>query len=523
MPVPLSRYSEAPLASELYAQLSPQEQAMLPLLFDACREMDAIFWQEAYGDRDALLDAIGDPEQRRLAEIHFGPWDRLDDNVPFIEGFGPKPAGAGFYPPDMTRDEFDAACRASPERAAALRSPYTLVRRDARGDLVAVPYHAAFAAEVARAADKLRQAAALAEDPGLRRYLELRAAALLDDEYRASDLAWLDMKENGVDIVIGPVEQYEDGLFAYKAAHQGTVLLKDRAWSARVNRIATLLPELQRRLPVQDAYRQEMPGTDSDLGAYDVVCLAGDALVTRFAAVTLPNDEEVQFAKGTRRLQFRNVMRAAFDTRSRFLADMVCAPEQRAHYTFEASFQRVLFHEVAHGLGVKHTLDGARRVQEALQEHQSAIEEAKADALGIHLIGTLQAMGEPLDADMLDSVVTFPVYVLGAALWGLSHTYARSGLAQYADLADRGVVSRDASTGTYRVDPARMREGLAALAGKILTLQGDGDYAGAGAFLATAREAYDAVRSDVERLASADIPRAINYRQGMDVLAGGGS
>lgn len=523
MPVPLSRHIELPLTSELYAQLSPQEQAMLPLLIDACREMDAIFWQEAYGDGESLLAAIPDPEQRRLAEIHYGPWDRLDDNVPFIGGFGPKPAGAGFYPADMTRDEFEAACAISPEQAASLRSPYTLVRRDALGRLVAVPYHVAFAAQVGRAADKLRQAAALAEEPGLRRYLELRAAALLDDEYRASDLAWLDMKENGVDIVIGPIEQYEDALFGAKAAHEGIVLLKDRAWSARLDRIAALLPELQRRLPVPEAYRRESPGTDSDLGVYDVAFLAGDAVVRRFAAVTLPNDEEVQVAKGTRRLQYRNVMRAAFDMRNRFWADVVCAPDQRARYTFEASFQRTLFHEVAHGLGVKHTLDGGRRVQEALQEHQSAIEEAKADSLGLHLIGTLQAMGEPVDADLHDSVVNFLVAVPGNALSGLSYTYARSSLAQYADLAHRGAVSRDASTGTYRADPARMREGLAALAGRILMLQGDGDYAGAAAFLAAAQEAYDAVRPDVERLASADIPRGINFRQGMDVLAGRGS
>jgi hypothetical protein len=184
--------------------------------------MDAIFWQEAYGDRASLLASIGDPELRRLAEINYGPWDRLDGDTPFIDGVGPKPAGAWFYPADMTKEEFEQACAASPERAAALRSPYTLVRRDAHGGLVAVPYHVAFAAEVGRAADKLRQAAELAEDQGLRRYLELRAAALLDDAYRASDLAWLDMKDNVVDIVVGPIEQYEDALFGYKRPTRGS-------------------------------------------------------------------------------------------------------------------------------------------------------------------------------------------------------------------------------------------------------------------------------------------------------------
>lgn len=520
MPVPLSRYVEVPLTSELYAQLSPQEQAMLPLLMDAAQEMDAIFWQEAYGDREALLASIADPELRRLAELHYGPWDRLDGDAPFLDGVGPKPAGAQFYPADMTREEFGAACQASPEQAAALKSPYTLVRRDAHGGLLAVPYHVAFAAQVGRAAEKLRQAAELAEDPGLRRYLELRAAALLDDNYRASDLAWLDMQENGVDIVIGPVEQYEDTRFAYKAAHTGIVLLKDRAWSARLARLAARLPELQRRLPVPDAYKREMPGGDSDLGAYDAVCFAGDALAQTPAAINLPNDEEVQLAKGTRCLQLRNVMRTAFDTRNRARADLVCAPDQRARYTFDAYFQRLLFHEVAHGLGIKHTLDGAGTVRDALRELDPAIEEAKADSLGLHLIGTLQEMGELADADLEGSVVTFLVGIFGGALSGISEAHARGGLAQFAFLSDHGVVSRDPATGRHRVDPPAMREGVAALAAKLLTLQGDGDHDGATVFLATAEAAHDALRPDLDRLASADIPRGIIYRQGMDVLTG---
>jgi hypothetical protein len=518
MPVPLSAYAEVALTSELYAQLTAREQAMLPLLIDAAREMDAIFWQEAYGDRDALLDAIGDPELRRLAELNYGPWDRLDNDAPLLEGIGPKPAGATFYPPDMTRDEFEAACRASPEQAAALRSPYTLVRRDAHGALVPVPYHVAFAPQVERAAEKLRGAAEFADDPGLRRYLLLRAAALLDDDYRASDLAWLEMKYNGLDIIIGPIEQYEDALLGAKAAHEAIVLLKDRAWSARLDQLAALLPELQRRLPVPDPYRRELPGSDSDLGAYDAVFLAGDGRAHAPAAVTLPNDEEVQFAMGTRRLQLRNVMRIAFERRNRFMADLWCASDQRARYTFEAYFQRVLFHEVAHGLGIKHTLDGRGTVADALEAHQSAIEEAKADALGLHLIGALQAMGEPVDADPLDSVVTLLVYILGLALSGPSEAHARGGLAQLAFLRERGVIHQDPATGTYRVDPVRMRDGVAALAAKLLTLQGDGDRDGADAFLATAEEAYAAVLPDLDRLAATDIPRAMIYRQGMDVL-----
>jgi Peptidase family M49 len=521
MPVPLSRYVEVPLTSEQYAQLTPREQAMLPLLIDACREMDAIFWQEAYGDRDALLGSIADPERRRLAELNYGPWDRLDDNLPFIDGVEPKPAGAAFYPPDMTRDEFEAACGASPEQAAALRSPYTLVRRDSHGALVAVPYHVAFAAEVGRAAAKLRQAAELADDPGLRQHLELRAAALLDDEYRASDLAWLDMKDNGIDIIIGPIEQYEDALFGAKAAHEGIVLLKDRVWSARLNELVRQLPELQRRLPVPDAYKREMPGSDSDLGAYDAVYLAGQALAPAPAAIALPNDEDVQVAKGTRRLQLGNIMRAAFESKALPTARLTISLDQRGRESFDAYFQLVLLHEVAHGLGIKHTLGGRQAVREALREHHSAIEEAKADMLGLHLIATLEEAGTLAEADFEASAAAFLTDVFRHAPQGFTDVYARQWLASLGFLRDRGAVMRDPSTGTYSVDRERMRDGVAALAAMLLTLQGDGDRDGAAAFLATAEDAYAAVGPDLDRLAVAEIPRGTIYRQGMDVLVGG--
>ena len=281
--------------------------------------------------------------------------------------------------------------------------------------------------------------------------------------------------------------------------------------------LAALTPELQRRLPVPDAYKREMPG-GSDVGVYDVVWLAGDARVTRFAAVNLPNDEDVQVAKGTRQIQLRNVMQASFNSRNRARAGLVCTAEQLPRYTFEAYFQRVLLHEVAHGLGVTHTLDSARTVREALREAYSAVEEAKADSLGLHLIGTLQEIGELPDANLEASVVTFLVHVLGIALTGMSEAHARGCLAQFGFLSDHGVVSRDPTSGRYRVEPRAIREGLAALAAKLLRLQGDGDYDGAISFLATADGVHKALRADLDRLASADIPRDIIFRQGMDVL-----
>src|SRR5689334_16659535 len=213
------------------SKLTVKERQMLPLLIDAARAMDPIFWIESYGDRDALMSKISDPAARRLADINFGPWDRLDDNTPFVPGFGRKPDGANYYPTDMTKAEFETAVAAGGARADSLKGLYTVVRRDAAGKLIAIPFHTIFAAQHQLAASKLREAAALADDPGLKNYLTLRAQALLTDDYQPSDFAWMDMKNNTLDIVIGPIETYEDALVGYKAAHEGAVLIKDHEGS----------------------------------------------------------------------------------------------------------------------------------------------------------------------------------------------------------------------------------------------------------------------------------------------------
>ena len=354
----LAKYTTVRLTTDMKA-LSAEDAQALPLLIDAAREMDEIFWMQAYGDKSALLASAADPGLRRFIEINYGPWDRLEGNEPFVPGAGPRPYGATFYPADMTKEEFETAAAESPARRAELQSLYTVVRRDAQGKLIAVPYSKVYADHLSKAAASMRRAAAKVEDAGLKRYLELRAEALLTDRYQPSDLAWLEMKDNLLDLVIGPIETYEDALFGYKAAYEAYVLVKDREWSRRLARYASLLPELQKRLPVPDAYKKEAPGTDSDLNAYDVVYYAGDANAGgKTIAINLPNDEQVQLTKGTRRLQLKNAMRAKFDKIMVPIAGKLIAPDQRRHVTFDAFFANTMFHEVAHGLGIKNTVNG---------------------------------------------------------------------------------------------------------------------------------------------------------------------
>lgn len=512
----LAQYTSVRLTTDL--PLSARDRQIIPLLIDAAREMDAVWRQQTYGNLDSLVASIHDPRVRRYVEINYGPWDRLAGNAPFLPGVGPKPEGANVYPADMTKEQFETAVAGGGARADSLRSLYTLVRRDASGRLTAVPYSRAFRPNMERAAARLRQAAALAEDPGFRRYLELRAAALLSDNYQPSDLAWLDMKNNTLDVVIGPIETYEDALFGYKASYEAYVLVKDLEWSRRLSRYAALLPALQRGLPVPDAYKRETPGTDSDLNAYDVLYYAGEANAgSKTIAINLPNDEQVQLQKGTRRLQLRNAMRAKFDRILVPIANMLIAPDQRRHITFDAFFGNTMFHEVAHGLGIKNTIDGRGTVREALKEQASALEEGKADVLGLYMQVQLQEMGE-LQGDAMDSYTTFLASIFRSVRFGAASAHGRANVARFNYFQERGAFSRDAATGTYRVDPVRMRQAMNALSEQILRFQGDGDYAGVQAFMARYGQIGPELQADLGRLATAGIPVDVVFEQGTDVL-----
>ena len=505
-------YAPVTLQADL-STLSANERQMLGLFIDAAEVMDGLFWQQAYGDRAALLGKLTDPATRQFAELNYGPWDRLDEDRPFVAGVGPKPLGAAFYPQDMTKAEFEAA------QLPGKEDLYTVLERGDGGALRVVPYHQRWSAEIAKAADYVAQAGKLAEDPGLRKYLGLRAEALRTDDYQPSDLAWLDMKSNRLELVIGPIETYEDQLFGYKAAHEAFVLIKDREWSQRLARYTAMLPELQRGLPVAAAYKAERPGTDSDLNAYDAVYYAGDANAgSKTIAINLPNDEEVQLKKGTRRLQLKNSMRAKFDKILVPVAEVLIAPDQRKHVTFDAFFSNVMFHEVAHGLGIKKTLNGKGTVRDALKEQASSLEEGKADVLGFYLVTKLHEKGELGQADLMDNYVTFLAGIFRSVRFGASSAHGRANMAAFNYFQDRGAFTRDDASGTYRVEFDKMTAAMNALSEQILRFQGDGDYAGVVKFNEEMGVIRPALQADLRRLQSAGIPVDITFEQGMSVL-----
>lgn len=507
----LTRYTSFELTTDM-SRLSDNQKKIVSLLIEAAEAMDEVFWEQAYGNRQALLTSL-DPDTRRYAEINYGPWDRLDDNKPFVEGVGPKPPGANFYPTDADREELQAAAKDDP----SVLSLYTIVRRLDNGTLASIPYSAAFPEAFARAAAKLDEAATLAEDPGFKKYLELRADALVTNEYLESDMAWMDMKSNLLDVVIGPIETYEDKIFGAKAAAEAYVLVKDQEWSARLAKYAEMLPELQKGLPVDDAYKQEKPGTDSDLGAYDVVYYAGDCNAgSKTIAINLPNDERVQLEKGTRRLQLKNAMRAKFEKIMVPIAGRLIDPSQRSQVTFDAFFGNTMFHEVAHGLGIKNTLNGSGTVRQALEEHASALEEGKADILGLYMVTELHAAGE-IDNALEDNYVTFLAGIFRSVRFGAASAHGIANMIRFNYFQEQGAFARDES-GVYRVDHDKMREAMATLSNKILTLQGDGDKAAVAAFVEQYGKVGDQLRADLNRLGEEGIPVDVTFEQGPKIL-----
>ena len=508
----LADYATVKLTADLSA-FDAKQKKMIALLVEAADSMNAIYWQQAWGEKDALLHKINDPAMREFAEINYGPWDRLDNDQPFIEGIGARPAGAQFYPADMSKEEFEKS--ALKDKTAL----YTLLRRDAQGQLITVPYHEAYKAELEKAAGLLRDAAKLSQDAGFRKYLTLRADALLSDDYQPSDFAWMAMKNNPVDIVIGPIETYEDQLYGYKASYESYVLIKDQAWSKKLARFAQYLPELQRGLPVPERYKAEQPGSDADLNAYFAIYYGGDANVgAKTIAINLPNDEQVQFKKGTRRLQLENVMKAKFEQIMLPIAKELITEDQQQNLTFDAFFQNTMFHEVAHGLGIKNTLDGKGTVRKALKDQASSFEEGKADILGLYMVSKLAGKGELDKSKLMDNYVTFLAGILRSVRFGASDAHARANMVRFNFFKQHGAFTRDEKSGRYRVDSDKMTAAMNALSAKLLTIQGDGDYAAAKQ-LTDQMGAVDAqLAGDLKRLDLAHIPVDIRFEQGLDVL-----
>ncbi|GAW94792.1 MULTISPECIES: dipeptidyl-peptidase 3 family protein [Colwellia] len=508
----LNIYKEVTLTADL-SHLSTNQKHMLALLIDASKIMDDLFWQQAYSqDKESFLASISDEKVRRFAEQNYGPWDRLDGDKVFLSQAVTKAHGAEFYPADMTKSEFEQS------DFSDKKGLYSVVRRDNDGKLMTVAYSEIYHDKMNRAAAILDEASKFADDKEFANYLTMRAQALRTDDYQASDYAWMDMKNNPIDVVIGPIESYEDQLYGYRAAFESYVLIKDLAWSEKLAKYVQYLPELQKGLPVPKKYKAEVPGSDADLNAYDVIYYAGHANAgSKTIAINLPNDEEVQLKKGTRRLQLKNAMRAKFDAIMLPIADTLIVPEQRKNVTFTGFFANTMFHEVAHGLGIKNTLNGQGTVRQALKEHASALEEGKADILGLYMIRQLLEKGAITEGSLEDYYTTFMAGIFRSIRFGASSAHGKANMVRFNYFQEHGAFSRN-EQGLYSINVDKMTAAIDSLSKLILTLQGDGDYQGVVKLVKESGVIGEILAADLARLEAANIPVDIVFKQGKQVL-----
>ena len=497
-------YAVVEVSSPLYDALSENDKHIVGLFRQAGEIMDGLFWKQTFGDK-AEIEALPEGYAKTYAMINYGPWDHLDDNNSFIKEYGVKPLGCQYYPQDMTMEEWNAF--EDPDKL----NLYTVIRRDENGALKTVWYRDEYKEELEMVCALLEEAAALTTNEGMRTYLTERVKAFRTDDYLASDLAWMDMKDCNMDLVIGPIENYDDHLFEAKAAYECFILLKDETRSANLAKYVALLPTLQKMLPCAPEYKTFVPGTSSDLNVYDAIFYAGDCNAgSKTIAINLPNDERVHAAKGARRLQLYNSMMAKFDKIMAPIGEVLVEPSQLQYLTADAFFWNVTFHEVAHGLGVKQTVNGKGTVDAAMGSEKTTWEEAKADILGLFMVNKLIEMGEITEITKEESIATFIAGIVRSVRFGSASSHGKANMMCYNFMEEHGAFTRN-EEGKWVVDFEKSQEVINAWAELILETQATGNFEFAQEYSAKNASIRETLAADVAKVNEAGIPRDIVF------------
>ena len=437
----------------------------------AADEVDAIYWEQYFGDKQALLDGITDPVQKTFAEINYGPWDRTTGKS-FVEGYADALPGAGFYPADMTKEEFDAWDN------PLKNSPYTLVRRSDDGSLEAVWYHDAYKEHIDKIGNYLKAAADITIKPSVAKYLLSKAEALKTDNYYESSMAWLDMDDSKMDLVIGPNEVTDDQLFGIKRSYEAYVLLKNQARTEELTQYVSRIGEFQEDLPGDPAYKTFQPGAGSNIFSCDALYYAGKANAgVKVIALNLPFDSDVQRDRGTRTILLENIINAKYNHIVGPSGEVLLESDYAEHLSADAFLWNIAFREVAHGLGVKETVNGKGSVEEALGNVAPTLEEVKANAAGVLLVCQLQ---NHYDIHHLftkeDALATFFASLVRSERFGEGTALGRANIIIYNYLAQAGAFQRKASN-QYSLDFKKMEEALSDLTALVLKTQATGDKA----------------------------------------------
>ena len=500
----LDDYADIQIGSSFFEGISDNGREVLNYFKQASVAADDIYWKQNFGDKKLL--AVLPRAQKDLASVNYGPWNRIDGQS-FVTGWNERPLGANFYPADMTAEEF--AAWDEPLK----NSPYTLVRRDADGKLTAVWFHDEYKEEIGRISSYLTAAANYTIKPSVREYLLAKIAALQTDEYYESDKLWLSMDDSKMDLIIGPQETEDDRLYGVKASYEAYVLLKDLELTASIDNYTSLIPSLQANLPCADEYKVFTPGEASTIYAYDAVFCVGSANAgVKKIAVNLPYDLRVQEEMGTRTALLNNVINSKYSKIILPAGRLLLADEQTKYLDHLAFFWNTAMREVAHGIGVKETVNGRGTVLEALGDEALTMEELKGDALGLYLDLQLIAAGQmdPL-LTREDAISTYVVGLIRSSRFGEANALGSANIILYNFMKERGAFGIDRN-GRYLVDFDKAEAAVTEMGTRVLGIQATGDRDAAHKLVADYGTASESLSQSFAALRQARIPMDVRFQ-----------
>ncbi len=466
--------------------LNQKERMVIRKLFEASQIIDTIYLNQVYSKNSEIKYRLQnssskiDQLQLKYFDIMFGPFDRLDHNKPFI-GDEEKPKGANFYPEDMTKEEFNSWIKEHPQDDSAFVSSFTVIRRE-NGKLVAIPYSEFYKAELTKAASLLKEAADYADNISLKKYLTLVAKAFESNNYFESDMAWMDLKDNKIEVIIGPYEVYEDELFNYKASFESFVTIKDSAESEKLQKFGSYLKDIENHLPIENKYKNTQRGNESPIVVVNEVYSAGDTKAgVQTLAFNLPNDERVRKAKGSKKVMLKNISDAKFEKQLIPISKIVLDSAQLPFITFNAFFSHALMHEISHGVGPGFiTVNGRKtEVSKELKETYSTIEECKADVLGMYNNIFMIDKGLFPKTFANETWATFLAGIFRSVRFGITEAHGSGNAIIFNYLMEKGGYEYNSGTNKVRVNFDKIYESVKDLANKLLTIEATGNYNGA--------------------------------------------
>jgi hypothetical protein len=507
----LNQYASFELTSDL-SKCSKQEKEMLSLLIDASKVMDDIFWLQAYGNKDSLFAKLKTPEEKEFCKINYGPWDRLNDNEPVINGVGKKPLGAGFYPSDIKYFPFIAM------KSEDKLNIYTVIKRADDKSLYTQPYHVAYESYLKKAADLLKKAAKLSPDKAFANFLNKRAEGLLTDDFYPSDLLWVNLNSK-YDLDIGPFEFEEDRFLNTKTSYEAILMIKDMEWSKKFETYSKYLPEIKNSFSIPENYKSQIILANTNIGVFDAIYYAGwPNAGAKQISTNRPKDGRILMNKGGRKLQFKNSIKAKFDKILKPISDILIDKDERPNVKFEGFFINFVTYEIADAIAVKTTVNGKGAVKDALKDYFPTINSLKADILHMYILIKLQEKNVISDTTLSDIYVIFIANALRYVRLGPVLSQGSSSIMVFNMLYKMKAFTRNNATGTYKINPDKMKKVIIKLSKDILTVLAEGDYLTAKSWIEIYGTMSPELQQDIQKIGKAGIPFDIKFEQGKQLL-----